>query len=107
MTGKIWANSGDSHVLEPDDLWTARLPTRLSDRAPRTVKDERHETIYVGGQTVFRSLNAFTEAPRAPGGSELTERLHDLDHEGIINQVILRSNFDRLFGTRTVVPEAA
>ena len=23
---KIWTNSGDSHFLEPDDLWQSRLP---------------------------------------------------------------------------------
>ena len=26
---KIWTNSGDSHFLEPDDLWRSRLPNRL------------------------------------------------------------------------------
>ena len=27
--------SADSHVLEPADLWTARLPAAYRDRAPR------------------------------------------------------------------------
>jgi len=27
--------SADSHVLEPPDLWTARVPAKLRDRAPR------------------------------------------------------------------------
>ena len=26
MTEKIWAHSGDSHFLEPDDLWHQILP---------------------------------------------------------------------------------
>ena len=25
-TDKIWANSGDSHAMEPDDLWQRELP---------------------------------------------------------------------------------
>ena len=32
---KIWAHSGDSHAMEPADLWTSRLPKYLADRAPR------------------------------------------------------------------------
>ena len=93
MTDKIWANSGDSHVLEPGDLFTARLPTRLAERAPTTVKDERHETIYVDGQTVFRTLQAFAAGSRdrAPGAFDPALRLHDLDGEGVVNQVLFPS----------------
>ena len=31
--------SGDSHVTDPADLWTTRLPNEFRDRAPRIVKD--------------------------------------------------------------------
>jgi predicted TIM-barrel fold metal-dependent hydrolase len=31
--------SVDDHVLEPADLWTARLPASLRDRGPRVVRD--------------------------------------------------------------------
>jgi predicted TIM-barrel fold metal-dependent hydrolase len=31
--------SVDDHVVEPPDLWTARLPKRYLDRAPRVVRD--------------------------------------------------------------------
>jgi predicted TIM-barrel fold metal-dependent hydrolase len=88
---KIWANSGDSHVMEPKDIWTSRLPEGLAERAPRAVKDERHETIYVDGQTVFRTLNQFSEAARAPGSDDPRLRLHDLDDEGVVNQVLFPS----------------
>ena len=33
--------SADSHVLEPPDLWTARLPAKFQDRAPRQVRGEQ------------------------------------------------------------------
>jgi hypothetical protein len=36
---KIWANSGDSHFLEPESLWRDTLPTRLAELVSRTVKD--------------------------------------------------------------------
>ena len=44
---KIWANSGDSHLVEPDDLFTTSLPTELAERMPRSVKDPdgTHETL--------------------------------------------------------------
>ena len=30
---KIWANSGDSHFLEPESLWQENLPPRLATGA--------------------------------------------------------------------------
>jgi predicted TIM-barrel fold metal-dependent hydrolase len=87
----ILANSGDSHVMEPDDVWTSRLPSGLAERAPRTVKDERHETIFVDGITAFRTLNAFAEESRAPGAYDPRARLADLDAEGVVNQVLFPS----------------
>ena len=44
---KIWANSADSHVLEPADLWLQSLPPRLARagparRARRQVRDPLH-----------------------------------------------------------------
>lgn len=90
---KIWANSGDSHVLEPADVFTARIPSHLVDRAPRTVRDERHETVFVDGQTVFRTLQAFADGARdrAPGAYDPALRLADLDAEGVMNQVLFPS----------------
>ncbi len=32
--------SSDSHVMEPADLWTARLDNRLKDQSPKVVKNE-------------------------------------------------------------------
>ncbi len=49
---KIWANSGDSHFLEPMDLFRDSLPADLAERLPRSEKDEAAgtETVYVDGQ---------------------------------------------------------
>src|SRR4051812_25892445 len=36
--------SADSHVLEPPDLWTSRLPAKFQDRAPKQVRGEQGDT---------------------------------------------------------------
>ena len=58
MDEKIWADSGDSHLSEPTDLFTKNLPAGMADRMPRSVKDDDgiHETIYVDGQTFRRRM---------------------------------------------------
>lgn len=88
---KIWANSGDSHVMEPEDLWADRLPAHLAERGPRTVRDDRRETVYVDGQTVFRTLNQFADAGRPPGTDLLDQRLRDMDQEGVLRQILFPS----------------
>ena len=80
---KIWAHSGDSHAMEPADLWTSRLPKRLADRAPRTERGEKYEIVYVDGQQLSRQLNDFMDAMRPPGASDIAIRLQDLDREGV------------------------
>ena len=88
---KIWAHSGDSHAMEPDDLWTSRLPKRLADRAPRTERGEKYELVYVDGQQLSRQLNDFMDAIRPPGASDIAIRLQDLDREGVRCQLAFPS----------------
>jgi predicted TIM-barrel fold metal-dependent hydrolase len=89
---KIWAHSGDSHVMEPEDLWTSRLPKRLADRAPRTERGEKYEIAYVDGQQIDRQLNDFMDAMRPPGFKDLSIRLQDLDQEGVWCQLAFPSS---------------
>src|SRR5947209_1359943 len=58
MERKIWANSGDSHFLEPADLFDKTLPPALAERMPRSVKSESgdRETVYIDGQVIERPL---------------------------------------------------
>ena len=88
---KIWAHSGDSHAMEPEDLWTSRLPKALADRAPRTERGEKYEIIYVDGKQKSRQLNDFMDAMRPPGFKDLTIRLQDLDQEGVWSQLAFPS----------------
>jgi len=96
---KIWANSGDSHFLEPDDLWQQNLPQRLADLTPRAEKDADGfwETVRVDGQTFRRRLpniqaqEFLAASNKAPGAYDLDARLADLDQEGIWAEVVFPS----------------
>ena len=44
--------SVDDHVVEPPDLWTARLPERFRDRGPRVVR-EKAKFTFIGGTFSF------------------------------------------------------
>ena len=105
MAKKIWANSGDSHFLEPPDLFNQILPRALADRMPRAVKDPdgTSETVYVDGEVFVRPLpkpikdgeykgeTINTLAVRPPGSGDTRLRLQDLDQEGIWGEVVYPS----------------
>ena len=92
LTDKIWANSGDSHAMEPDDLWERELPASLAERGPRVSRDERMETVHVDDQVAFRTLASFADAgSSAPGARDPKLRLADLDEEGVWGQLMFPS----------------
>ena len=96
---KIWTNSGDSHFLEPPDLWQERLPKRLADLTPRSEKDPdgEYETVHVDGQSFRRKLPTsaavefLEETRKAQGIRDARVRLRDLDQEGVWGEVIFPS----------------
>jgi predicted TIM-barrel fold metal-dependent hydrolase len=101
---KIWANSGDSHFLEPDDLWQRILPKALAERMPRTERvGDDEEIVYVDGRSFRRKLpklmtkkSATGEtieemSHRPPGARDVQARLVDLDQEGIWAEVLYSS----------------
>lgn len=88
---KIWANSADSHVLEPADLWLQSLPPRLAERAPRSERGDKYEILYIDGERMDRQLNDFMDAMRPPGARDLNIRLKDLDAEGVWGQLAFPS----------------
>lgn len=101
---KIWANSGDSHLVEPDDLFTKSLPPSLAARMPRSVKDDdgAWETLYVDGQEFRRRMprgggaslrdsEGRTVFERAPGANDMKRRIQDLDQEGIWAELVYPS----------------
>jgi predicted TIM-barrel fold metal-dependent hydrolase len=123
MSDLIWANSGDSHYMEPPNLYDA-LPDDLKELLPRTVRDEEKgvEVITVDGQSFERSIpkprdpasfmrNAARPAEddldeqegqaRAPGAMDPVKRLIDLDQEGIWAEAIYPSLGTWTFNIRT------
>ncbi|GAF48893.1 amidohydrolase family protein [Rhodococcus wratislaviensis] len=96
---KIWTNSGDSHFLEPEDVWSSRLPKALADLTPKSQKDPdgEYETVTVDGQTFRRKLPSsaaaqFVDDGHKPKGvRDARARLGDLDKEGVWGEVIFPS----------------
>lgn len=99
---KFWANSGDSHLVEPADLFKTSLPVALAERMPRSVKDDdgKWETIHVDGQQFRRRMpkamsltddEGRTVSQRAPGANDMGLRLVDLDSEGIWAELVYPS----------------
>ncbi|MFA7324489.1 MAG: hypothetical protein WC005_09030, partial [Candidatus Nanopelagicales bacterium] len=112
--GKIWANSGDSHIIEPPTLFDA-LPPKLRELMPRSVKDPDggFETIYLDGQEFRRAMPQsapgeqggrpprITAMPkdadptefmeRTMAGNDSEHRLKDCDNEGVWAEVIFPS----------------
>jgi len=114
---KIWANSGDSHFIEPDDLWSKHLSKELAELVPRAVKnpDGLTETVYVDGQSFERRLPNPTQrefgelASRAPGFKDFTQRIPDQDDEGIWCELVFPSlgMWAASFKTRELVKQTA
>jgi predicted TIM-barrel fold metal-dependent hydrolase len=101
---KIWANSGDSHFLEPDDLWQRILPKALAERMPRTeLVGDDEEIVHVDGRSFRRKLPKLMTkkgatgetieemSHRPPGARDVQARLVDLDQEGIWAEVLYSS----------------
>ena len=117
---KLWANSGDSHLSEPRDLFD-RLPEDVRERMPRSVRSEDGtiETVFVDGQEFTRelprpgstrgtSLSARPEdstaeefVERILGGNDPVHRIKDLDDEGIWAEVCYPSLGIWAFNLRT------
>lgn len=125
---KIWANSGDSHIVEPPTLFDS-LPEHIHERMPRSEMsdDGTIETIYIDGQTFTRQLPVISPGdrerkrpvtramPKDTDEEELVRRhmaandaalrLKDLDQEGVWAEVIYPSLGIWQFNIRT--PEVA
>jgi len=101
---KIWANSGDSHFLEPETLWSDILPAKQAARMPRSEKvGDDEEIVHIDGESFRRKLprimlkkgttgETITEiSARPPGARDVQARLRDLDEEGIWAEVVYPS----------------
>jgi uncharacterized protein len=100
--------SSDSHVVEPGDLWTTRLPPGLRDKAPRAVQDPANHHWYLetpgggrgvdltlsrnAGMTVAEVDEILGNDPSADvgvhGGHDPVARLRDLWQDGTVADVL-------------------
>ena len=102
----LWTNSGDSHFVEPRDLFAKNLPASLADRLPRSEKvSDTEEIVHIDGKSFRRALprppqpstaRAITEfgAAMAQGGkgqSNGSVRLDHLDDQGVWGEVVYPS----------------
>jgi predicted TIM-barrel fold metal-dependent hydrolase len=120
---KLWANSGDSHYMEPPHLFD-ELPEHLRELLPNATRDEGRgvEIITVDGQSFERpipkpmtrermlrtaarpkdeDLDEADGGRRAPGAFDPEQRLIDLDREGIWGEAIYPSLGTWTFNIRT------
>jgi predicted TIM-barrel fold metal-dependent hydrolase len=96
----------DAHVQEPPDLWAARAPARLKDRAPRVERRDGGDWwVFDDGKVVApigltacagRSVVEYVRAgarydEMRPGMFEPKARLADLDADGVWAQVLYPS----------------
>src|SRR5713101_6731936 len=97
--------SADSHVVEPADVWTARIEKRYADRAPRIINevgDRKGDFFVAEGLTPF-PVAAFAVAgvdPKEykekmaygywgvrPGAWDPVERIKDQERDGVMGEM--------------------
>src|SRR4029079_14677886 len=66
-----WMISSDSHIIEPPNLWTGRVPDLLADRAPRVVVEDDGEWWFIDGRKTMSHLGIQTGARFAGGPDKL------------------------------------
>lgn len=109
--------SVDDHVVEPPDLFEGRLPAEYADRAPKVVRTEQGNDVWVfeGAQIPNIGLNAVAGRPKEEYGVNPTafeemragcydihERIKDMSAGGVLASMCFPSfpSFSgRLFGT--------
>lgn len=94
--------SGDSHVNEPPDLWTKRLPTKYKDRAPHMRRFEQGDAWVLEGadDPVNFGLNQCASDPPEktvawikwedcrPGGYIPEARIAEMDEDGVDAEIL-------------------
>jgi predicted TIM-barrel fold metal-dependent hydrolase len=122
MSERIWTHSADSHIIEPETLWSEILPRRQAERMPRTEPFGDHEErVTVDGRSFVRPLPKLKRAKsndgktigqlaqRPPGAYDYERRLDDLTLEGVWAEVLYPSLglWCALIEDRALIREAA
>ena len=81
----IWANSGDSHFLEREDLYAEILPPDLAQRMPRAVKDPDGSAERIRGfrramkRQFEKQINECCDEPQAVGEIVADDDQHEVE----------------------------
>jgi predicted TIM-barrel fold metal-dependent hydrolase len=91
--------SVDDHLIEPPDLFTHHLAARYQDRAPKLVRNDEGNDVWIFGKVVMETaaLNAVAGRPREeyglepqsldevrPGCYDVHERVMDMNAGGVL-----------------------
>lgn len=86
-----YANSMDSHVLEPHSLWQENLPPSLRDRGLKVTHEGEQEVVIIDGVDVRRDPLDLVPSMRAGGHGDPEKRIQDLDYQGVWAEVLFPS----------------
>jgi len=104
--------SADSHVVEPPDLWTQRIDRAYLDRAPKIIREDETDVFVCPGAAIEKMGIGFTSAALKPaeeisvnerweniypGAWDPSERLKDMEADGIEAEVLYTSFGLRMF----------
>jgi len=106
-----WMISVDDHVLEPPDVWQARVAAKYRDRAPKLVTDRDGERwVYDGREVATSGLSAvvgksttefspdpISYAEMRPGCYDARARIEDMNLDGVLASLCFPS-FPRFCG---------
>jgi len=89
---RVHVHDVDTHVSEPSDLWTSRMPARFADLAPYPTVDETGAELwhFGGDYIVFNQAmrTACIDELTQVGASEPKARLQWMDQNGVYSQVM-------------------
>jgi predicted TIM-barrel fold metal-dependent hydrolase len=97
-----WIIDADSHVTEPPDVWTARVPARYVDDVPHVIRTDEPRDVWMLGDEQIGSVGVSAPAgwpafpPEYPpllddchpASHDARERLRYMDEAGIWAQVL-------------------
>lgn len=86
--------SADSHWME-GDIWVERFPQHLKDRAPRVFFQNGGWEVELGGKLLSTpgAAAASCAFECVPGFTDQAIRMHDLDAEGVDQEIIFPQKF--------------
>jgi predicted TIM-barrel fold metal-dependent hydrolase len=102
MTTDLLLIDADSHVTEPADVWTSRVPARYVDDVPHVVRDQDGRDVWLLDDVMICKVSSTSAAGALPGAEnrfktfedihpgsyDADERLRYLDEVGIWAQVL-------------------